>query len=186
MIFKMLAAAMALAATTASARASVTQILFIQASDFALQSGSAGEPPPEPVTAGLIITFDPSQAIFATTSGLTVSAFNLPFATKYAYSAILDTLVIGTDPSPAACGTDAGTWCAIVAQGSQAQPLLKNVFVSANDGGQWVAQKLFLNVGVASPVPEPSTWVLSLLGFGGLASALICGRPAAARAGATV
>jgi hypothetical protein len=73
--------------------------LFIEASGFTLDAGPAGEPPAEPVTVSLTVTFDPSNEISVTTSGLTVDAFSLPFKTEFAYDKLDDTLVFGTDPS---------------------------------------------------------------------------------------
>jgi hypothetical protein len=176
MTFKMLAAAAAFAAMTASARADITHTFFIEASGFTFDFGRGGEPPAEPLTVSLTVTFDPSKAIFATTSGLTVNAFSLPFKTEFAYSMIDDTLVFGSEPSPTACGIDANTWCAFVADASQAFPVLKSLSVSTANGGVWIAQQTVLNIGVGSAVPEPSTWTLMLLGVGGMAWPLFRGR----------
>ncbi|HEY5204902.1 MAG TPA: PEP-CTERM sorting domain-containing protein [Roseiarcus sp.] len=179
MTFRMLAAAVALAAMTASARADITHTFFIEASDFTLDAGPGGEPPAEPVTVSLTVTFDPSKPIFATTSGLTVNAFSLPFKTEFAYSMIADTLVFGTDPSPAACGVDADSWCAFVADASDAFPILKSLSVSSDNGGVWIAQHTMFDVGLGSAVPEPSTWTLMLLGVGAAAWRFRRGRRAA-------
>jgi hypothetical protein len=176
MILKMLVVAGALSAMTASARADITRIFFIEATDFRLDVGPGGEPPAEPVTVSLTVTFDPSKDILATTSGLTVNSFSLPFMTQFAYDKAQDTLVFGTDPAPAACDVDADSWCAFVDNATEAFPFVEKFFVSTENSSLWVAQHTMLDVGGA---PEPSTWTLVILGFAGMSWRLIRGSGAA-------
>lgn len=114
----------------------------------------------------LLVTFDPSKNIDATTSGLTVNAFSLPLKTEFAYDKVDDILIFGTEPAPGACRTDADMWCAFIANASQAFPSVQNLFVSSANGGTWIPQHVTLNIGLAAPAPEPSTWVLMILCFG--------------------
>jgi len=136
------------------------------------------------VTASIIVTFDPSKSIGPTTSGLTINATNLPPNTEFAYDAAADTLIIATKPTTGVCEVVAGGWCAFIGDGSQAFPFLDELSFWADNGGEWVPQHATLNIGLAGAVPEPSTWTLTLIGFGGMAWPLRRGRWGARRGGA--
>ncbi|HXE24854.1 MAG TPA: PEP-CTERM sorting domain-containing protein [Roseiarcus sp.] len=88
------------------------------------------------------------------------------------------------EPMTGVCELVAGGWCAFIGDGSQAFPFLDELSFWADNGGEWVPQHATLNIGLAGAVPEPSTWTLTLIGFGGMAWPLRRGRWGARRGGA--
>jgi hypothetical protein len=92
----------------------ITREFNITATDFTLIDVNATPLPISPVVLDLSVSFDNAADILATTAGLTVNSFNLPYALEYAYSAFSDILTLATDPGPNNCGTPANSFCTFI------------------------------------------------------------------------
>ena len=169
-----LAAVAALMWTIVAARATdITRTFDITASDFTLTSGSGTDTPVDPVDIDFTLTFDPSVSVGPTMTGLTLLSFNLPYAVSYAYSD--ETLVVALEPSlqPSGVGcalTGSGSFCLFMSDpGGDLPPPDTTQFNQVTpDGNLWQAQNITTTFTVGLAVPEPSTWALTLIGFGGV------------------
>lgn len=96
---KLLMASAAFVAMSAGAQADITRTFDITASGFTdLVSGPGGVAPIDPVTLDFTLTWDPTATFDATTTGLTINSFTLPY-----FSAVAGNpgfLVIATIPEP--------------------------------------------------------------------------------------
>lgn len=159
-----------------SARAAVVVHTYeIEASGFSLLFGASAPLAVDPVSLNFTLSFDNGADIAATTTGLTVNAFNAPYDVKFAYWAAGDTLSIGTAPGLGGCFTPSSSFCVFIANASGLSPSSSAFSQITSAGGFWNARSSTLTVSdvpVAGVVPEPATWAMMLLGFSGLGAAL--------------
>jgi hypothetical protein len=176
---KWMAAALGLAAwgLGATAQAAViTRTFDLEVSRFEQVFGSDPTLPPTPVTLNVTLTFDNSANVGTTTTGLTVNAFTLPYATEFQYFTATDSLALATTlVGPASCSSSPGTFCAFIHDATSAAPSLIFFQNALPTNNVWDATSLLLTYSdapVGPGVPEPATWALMLIGFGLLGAQL--------------
>jgi hypothetical protein len=168
---RILAAGLAsLLMATAAQSAIVVKTFDITASNFTYSFGDNSVAPVPSVHLNFTVNFDNTANIFGTVAGLTVNSFNLPYAINYAYNSSVDLLVIASDSYPSGCSNPASSFCGAIDGVSGATPNLFFFQQSTSTGGYYVAQTKALTVGNA--VPEPASWAMLLIGFGGIGTAL--------------
>lgn len=168
MKFHAFVAGAAFAALTSIAHAAVIERTFdVEASGFTLASGPSDPAAVDPVTLNFTLIWDPSTITDPTASGLTVNSFSLPFASVFASDASGNIglgRALGNADDCLVGGGD--TYCLFMANSTGANPTATFLqFTTSN--GEWVAGSVTVT---ASPLgtPEPSTWALVLVGFGGV------------------
>jgi hypothetical protein len=164
-----LIASVALAAMTASAHATTIERTFdVTASAFVLTSGPSAPAAIDPVELNFTLIWDPSIVIAPTSSGLTVSLFSLPFSSSVFASDGAGNIALGRNLANAGdCLTGGGdTYCLFMSNSTGANPSATfDQFTTSN--GEWVAGVVTVTASSLA-VPEPSTWALMLIGFGGV------------------
>ena len=165
-----LIASVALAAMAASAHAATIERTFdVTASDFVLASGPSAPAAIDPVELNFTLIWDPSIVIAPTSSGLTVSLFSLPFSSSVFASDGAGNIALGRNLLNASdCLSGGGdTYCLFMSNSTSANPgATFDQFTTSN--GEWVAQDVTIVAGKITAVPEPSTWAMMVLGFGGV------------------
>jgi hypothetical protein len=154
------------AASSVAHAATMERTFDVTASDFSLASGSSDPAAVDPVTLNFTLVWDPSIVTAPTASGLTVNAFNLPYSSVFA-SDTAGELTLGQNLAKADdCLVGGGlTYCLFMSNSTGANPTA--AFDQFTSDGEWVAGSVTVT---ASPLatPEPSTWALMLIGFGGV------------------
>lgn len=167
----LLAAAAVLVMSTSAHATNVTRTFDIVASHFNFGFGDSSVSPIEPVDLDFTITLDPSTVVPRTTSGLTINAFNLPYALTYAYDGA-GSLTVATEADLDACGNPALSFCTFIdhAFGSAITSFVEQ---STRTGGFYTAQSIRLTTSATVfATPEPAAWALMLVGFCGIGGAL--------------
>jgi len=163
-----LAAGLILVATVSSAGAATIERTFdVEASGFTLASGSGDPAPVDPVTLNFTLVWDPSIVIAPTDSGLTVNSFSLPYSSVFASDAA-GNIALGQNLFNASdCLVGGGlTYCLFMSNSTGANPAA--AFDQFTASGEWVAGAVTVTASAIGGVPEPATWALMLIGFGGL------------------
>ena len=169
MKFHAFVAGAAFAALTSIAHAAVIERTFdVEASGFTLASGPSVPAAVDPVTLNFTLIWDPSTITAPTASGLTVNSFSLPFASVFASDAG-GNIGLGRNLANAGdCLVGGGdTYCLFMADSTGANPTA-TFFQFTTSNGEWVAQDVTIVAGKITAVPEPSTWAMMVLGFGGV------------------
>jgi PEP-CTERM motif len=165
-----LIAGLAVIAISSSAHAVTIERTFdIVASDFILTRGSSTPAPIDPVHLNFTLIFDPSVVIAPTTSGLTINAFTLfpeesIFASDGDGHIAVGQIVVNANE----CIIGGDTYCLTMAGVASATPTAS--FDELTSDGNWLALSVTVNASPPGVVaaPEPSTWALMLIGFGGV------------------
>ena len=174
MKFHSFVAGVAFAALTASAHAAVIERTFdVTASDFnTLITGSPTPAPTDPVDLNFTLVFDPSVSVTsASTSGLTINSFNLPnppYWLAYTYDSVNNYLIIATYPGVDSCANGTSSYCFTLYDSAGAAPFVYGAEQTTPSGGLWASNTVSVTASPIGGVPEPSTWALMLIGFGGL------------------
>jgi PEP-CTERM motif len=169
MKFHAFVAGAAFAALTSIAHAAVIERTFdVEASGFTLASGPSVPAAVDPVTLNFTLIWDPSTITAPTASGLTVNSFSLPFASVFASDAG-GNIALGRNLANAGdCLVGGGnTYCLFMANSTGANPTAEFDQFTTSDG-EWVAGVVTVTASAIGAVPEPSTWAMMLVGFGGL------------------
>jgi hypothetical protein len=180
---KWIAAAIGVAASalSASAHAALVNRTFnLVATDFQQVFGSDPTLPPSPVTMNFTLKFDDSAYIDTTTTGLTVNSFTLPYTAEYQYFSATDAISLATYlTAPATCDSTASSFCAFINDATSSTPTLIFFQHSLPTYNVWRASSMSMTYtdargggGVGPGVPEPATWAMMLIGFGGLGAQL--------------
>ncbi len=170
MKFKYLIASIVFAATSSSAHAALIERTFdLTAADFTLTGGSPTPAPVDPVELIFRVVFDLSVTVSpATTTGLTIEYFNLPnppYSLAFVYDSSTGYLTVATYPFLDGCDVGAASFCTTLGDPTGPAPIAYGTTQVTSSDGIW--QTDHVSVGVL-PVPEPSTWALTLVGFGGM------------------
>ena len=170
MKLSLLMASAVFAAMSFGARAAVIERTFdVEASGFTLVSGPSDPAPVDPVSLNFTLIWDPSTITTPTASGLTVNSFSLPYPSVFASDAD-GNIALGRNLFFAVeclVGIGVDTYCLYIANSTDANPTAEfNEFFTS--GGVWFAQDVTIVAGKITAVPEPSTWALILVGFGGI------------------
>jgi hypothetical protein len=165
-------ASVVLAAMTASANAGTIERTFdVTASGFSFLGGGPGTPAAiDPVEMNFTLIWNPSVAIGATTSGLTINSFTLPnppYSSAFASDGA-GTLTIATLPFVDGCSNPASTYCFFISDPTSANPTVGSFEQLTSSDGFWLSDTVTVTAGAIEAVPEPSTWALMLIGFGGM------------------
>ncbi|HEY1779191.1 MAG TPA: PEPxxWA-CTERM sorting domain-containing protein [Roseiarcus sp.] len=164
-----LVAGAAFAALTSFAHAAVIERTFdVEASGFTLASGPSDPAPTDPVTLNFTLTWDPSTVTAPTASGLTVNTFSLPYSSVFASDATGNVGLGRNLASATDCLVGGGnTYCLFMSDSTGANPTASFDQFTTSDGF-WVAGTVTVTASAIGTVPEPSTWALMLVGFGGI------------------
>lgn len=149
---------------------------------FAFQDFAPVDPgtpaPVDPLAGSFTITFDPTVAVYDTTAGLTVNSFNLPGADHFAFSYTpLGMLTLGAILAPwdqvasASWGTtdfNLGFFHPLDV------PIAPSAFYTvAGVSNAWTSGQGIVTATDGAPgVPEPSSWLLMIVGVGAVGGAL--------------
>jgi hypothetical protein len=161
------AAALATITTTQANAAVVTKSYSITATNF--ESGA----PTDPVTGIFTFTFDNAAPItLPSLAGLTLTGFNVPYAgpALFSFTKGSDMLIVGNNIGLGSFSVSPATpGFGFAMLGVSSTPTISNLTYSAG-GKLWHSS----NVAVAevSAVPEPATWALMMVGFGGMGYAM--------------
>ena len=167
MKINLLMASAVFAAMSFGAHAAVIERTFdVEASGFTLAAGSGNPAPVDPVTLNFTLIWDPSVVTAPTASGLTVNSFSLPYSSVFASDAAGE-LTLGQNLAKADdCLTGGGlTYCLFMSNSTGDTPTA--AFDQFTSDGVWVANKVTVTASSLA-APEPSTWALMLVGFGGV------------------
>jgi hypothetical protein len=151
--------------------ATIERSFDVTASDFFLSSGSSTPPPIDPVTLNFTLTWDPSVSVTsASTAGFTINAFNLPnppYSLAYTYDSSTANLVVATFPKVDGCSVGDTAFCVVINDAAGATPFANGATQAISFTGLWDSNTVAVTA--SSPaVPEPSTWAMMLIGFGGV------------------
>jgi PEP-CTERM motif len=140
----------------------------ITATDFTHSSGSSIPPPVDPFMIDFSVRWDPNFSYSATTEGLTINSFNLPYAAQFSYIRDSGIMVLATYVNENGCANGPESFCLIIRLATFQSP---GPFVSFLDqyteSGDWISTNKAIISGPIiydKSVPEPS--VLSLLSIG--------------------
>jgi hypothetical protein len=153
--------------TTQANAAVVTKSYSITATNF--ESGA----PTDPVTGIFTFTFDNAAPItLPSPAGLTLTGFNVPYAgpALFSFTRGSDMLIVGNNIGLGSFSVSPATpGFGFAMLGVSSTPTISNLTYSAG-GKLWHSS----NVAVAevSAVPEPATWALMMVGFGGMGYAM--------------
>ena len=142
-------------------------------------SGSSDPAPIDPVTLNFTLIWDPSVVTAPSVSGLTVNSFSLPYSSVFA-SDTAGNIALGRNLINASdCLTGGGlTYCLFMSNSTGANPTA--AFDQFTSDGDWIAGTVTVTASSLA-APEPSTWALMLVGFGGVGWLASRRRLAAAR-----
>jgi PEP-CTERM motif len=172
MKFHAFVAGAAFAALTSFAHAAVIERTFdVTASGFFLNSGSSSPAPVDPVELNFTLLFDPSVTVTtASTAGLTINSFSLPnppYSLAYTYDSAAGYLILATYGAGDVCYIGTASYCVTLHDPAGAAPGAYGASQTTDSGGIW--QSTTVSVTASSlAAPEPSTWALMLIGFGGV------------------
>ena len=172
MKFHAFVAGAAFAAMISVAHAAVIERTFdVTASGFTLEREPSDPPPVDPVDLNFTLVFDPSVSVTsASTAGFTVNAFNLPDppnSLAYTYDSTAGYLVIATYPRLDSCLNGTVSYCVTLYDPAGAAPGAYGAEQTTTSDGIWVTGTISVTAS-ALATPEPSTWALMLIGFGGV------------------
>ena len=167
-----LMAGLVFAAMSFGAQAAIIERTFdIEASDFFLASGSSTPTPVDPVTLDFTLIWDPSVSVTsASTSGLTINSFTLPnppYSLAYTYDSSTDTLAVATYPGANLCLVGDTAFCVFINDGAGAAPFANGATQAISFTGLWDSNTVVVTASSLA-APEPSTWALMAIGFGGI------------------
>ena len=167
----LLLAAIVAAGLPASANAAlISREYSLDASRFVPQFEFSLPNPVDPVSLDFRLDFDNSADIEATTVGLTLLSFNLPYGVEYSYISAIDHLTIGTNlAGPASCFNSKDSFCNFIREATSLAPYTIGFSQVTSSQHIWNAEVYsldFEDVGRGGAVPEPATWALMILGFG--------------------
>ena len=152
------------------ANAAVIERTFdVEASGFTLAFGPSDPAAVDPVTLNFTLIWDPSTITPKTASGLTVNSFSLPYPSSVFASDPGGNVALGRDVANGSdCLVGGGdTYCLFMSNSTGANPTADfEQYTTSN--GQWVAGVVTVTASAIGGVPEPSTWALMLVGFGGV------------------
>jgi hypothetical protein len=154
----LVAAALALTDVSASA-ITVFHSFNIVSSNYSRIYGPATPVPIDPVHFSFSISFDPGADIAATSVGLTVNAFDLPYTSQFTYSASQDLLAVASAPWIGGCYNPTSSYCIFIDNAASASPHVFFAQQQTSSNGYWSAQTI-------KAVPEPASWALFIAGFG--------------------
>jgi hypothetical protein len=168
----MLMAGALFAAMSFGAQAATIERTFdVEASDFFLSSGSSTPAPIDPVTLDFTLIFDPSVSVTsASTAGFTINAFDLPnppYSLAYTYDSISGTLTVATFPGVNSCLVGDTAFCVFLNDAAGAAPFANGATQAISFTGIWTSNTVVVTASSLA-TPEPSTWALMLVGFGGV------------------
>jgi len=173
MILKILIAGALAASLAGSAHAAeITVSYVISASNFYdVFNQGFGSPPVSQVNEDFTLSFDPKVKTGPTSAGLKITSFNLPYSSEFAYGPIPgEPLVVGTVPVFSGCNLPRNSYCLVISTPLATTPTGAFIHDGAflyEDATEtvWEANNVSINIG---PIPEPSTWVMMILGFAGV------------------
>ncbi len=174
MKFHAFVAGAAFAALTSIAHAAVIERTFdVTASGFdTLITGPSTPAPVDPVDLNFTLLFDPTVSVTsASTAGLTINSFNLPnppYSLAYTYDSVNGYLVVATYPGVDSCLNGSASYCVTLYDPAGAAPGAYGAQQTTAPGGVWVTGNVSVTASAIGTVPEPSTWALMLIGFGGV------------------
>jgi PEP-CTERM motif len=164
----------AFAALTSIAHAAVIERTFdVTASGFdTLITGPSTPAPVDPVDLDFTLLFDPSVSVTsASTAGLTINSFSLPdppYSLAYTYDSVNGYLVIATYPGVDSCLNGSVSYCVTLYDPAGAVPGAYGAEQTTTSDGLWTTGSVSVTASAIGGVPEPSTWALMLIGFGGV------------------
>ena len=174
MKFHAFVAGAAFAALTSIAHATVIERTFdVVASGFDTHiTGPSTPAPVDPVDLDFTLVFDPLVSVTsASTAGLTINAFNLPnppYSLAYTYNSADGDLVVATFPGFDNCANGTVSYCVTLSDPAGAAPGAFSAVQTTTSDGVWLTGKISVTASTIGAVPEPSTWAMMLVGFGGL------------------
>jgi hypothetical protein len=169
MKFNPLIAGVAFAAISSSAHAATIERTFdIVATDFTLASGLSTPAPVDPVELNFTLIFDPSVVIAPTTLGLTINAFTFSYPVIFASDGAGHIELGQILDSANVCIIGGATFCVSLTDPASASPTA--TYDQLTGAGDWFAASVTVTASPPAAVatPEPSTWSLMLMGFGGV------------------
>jgi hypothetical protein len=159
-------AALTMCATQANA-AVVTKSYSITATKF--EAGA----PEDPVTGIFTFTYDNAAPItMPSPVGLTVTGFNVPYTgpALFSFTRGSDLLIVGNNIGLGSYTVSPGTpGFGFSMLGVSSIPTISN-FTYSSGGKLWHSSDV--TVSAVAGVPEPATWALMMLGFGGVGYAM--------------
>lgn len=167
-------AGVAFAGLTSFAHAAVIERTFdVTASSFALISGSSAPAPVDPVDLNFTLLIDTSMSVTSpSTAGFTINSFNLPdppYSLEYTYDSGTGYLTVATYPAANdSCAVGVASYCVTVADLTGDAPVGYGATQTTDSGGIWQTGNISVTASAIGGVPEPSTWALMLIGFGGV------------------
>ena len=136
-----------------------------------------GVPPTDPVIGSVTITFDTNQSVSNRTTGITLNSLNLALgsAISFSYFAATNGLLIGganLGTNTLSVGTD--DFVIDVSQATTNTPMFNYLTYTLATQPTKAYQTFTVSPTVAGAggVPEPHSWVLAIIGFGGIGAML--------------
>ena len=105
------------------------------------------------------------------TAGFTINSFNLPnppYSLEYTYDSGTGYLIVATYPDHGFCAVGTTSYCVTVADLMGDAPVGYGATQTTDSGGIWQTGNISVAASAIGGVPEPSTWAMMLVGFGGL------------------